>query len=113
MLNAKSSSKSSVKETPNERDIGPGDQVEFVGRSPRLVVGRLYLVSDILPGADFEPCEECGLELDGVDLFEWTEDDGVWCPCSFRKRPPHREALFRSLLEPTDISRPVDLEKMG
>lgn len=92
-------------------DIGVGDQVECVSAcppgpdEPPLTIGALYTIVGIQgpwPGC---ACECHGRDdAPGYDLAEMPiEIDALWCSLNFRKRPPHREALFRSLLEPTDV----------
>lgn len=54
------------------------------------------------------PCRACG--RDECEPLQVAGVRGWYCPSRFTKRPPEREALFRSWQEPVDFHEPVSLE---
>lgn len=101
-------------------DIGPGDAVVCI--DDRVVVGpviltkgRLYCVEAF--DDDLYDCGYCGakgcqyLYLEGLGMCPCGCNlKPSYCPARFTKRPPSREALFRSWQEPVDFNEPVVLE---
>lgn len=96
-------------------DIGPGDVVEAIMDDPcgLATAGSSYVVVGIWRPQDHPgwpargarwvlPCPCHG--KDDQAVFDLAPgDEGAACSLLFRKRPPEREALFRSLLEPTNV----------
>lgn len=100
-------------------DIGPGDVVicvdaRTVVTQVPLVVGRRYTVQEFDDDYDCRFCGRCPCTY--VVLAEHPNCEcgcglkASFCPTRFTKRPPERDALFRSMLEPTDIPDTVVLE---
>jgi hypothetical protein len=95
--------------------IGPGDWVECVSNpnaNPRVAVGSLYRVNEIIPS--WGPCPLCAdtdtqaLTFEGHPIERnWLGRQLGWCPCRFRPiyRPKAEftTSLLRKATEPSEL----------